>query len=124
MSFKKTGVLEYSSFKNQSLNSFKTGLLFQHSSFKKNCIIALFMASGSEDEIQGAWYFGSSQYDPQSSSKSELEQAKMAEQQVEQQDNHHKPRLNSEMRHLIFQKMLSLRTSDSLLHGTFKRIAQ
>ncbi|XP_057517056.1 uncharacterized protein LOC130798185 [Amaranthus tricolor] len=29
------------------------------------------MASGSEDEIEGAWYFGSSQYDPQSSSESE-----------------------------------------------------
>ena len=82
------------------------------------------MASGSEDEIKGAWYFGSSQYDPQSSLESEQEPVEMTEQQEEQQDNHHKPRLNSEMRHLIFQKMLSLRTSDSLLHGTFKRIAQ
>ena len=29
------------------------------------------MASGSEDEIEGTWYFGSSQYDPQLSSESE-----------------------------------------------------
>ena len=82
------------------------------------------MASGSEDEIEGAWYYGSSQYDPQSSLESKQEPTEMAEQQGEQQDNHHKPRLNSKMRHLIFQEMLSLRTSDSLPHGTFKRIAQ
>ena len=82
------------------------------------------MNSGSEEEIEGAWYFGSSQYDPQSSSESKQELEEMAEQQEEQQDNHHKPRLRSEMRHLIFQEMLSLRTSDSLPHGTSKRIAQ
>ena len=79
------------------------------------------MASGSEDEIEGAWYFGSSQCNPQSSSESEQQPT---EQQGEQQDNHHKPRLSSEMRHLIFQEMLSLRSSDSLPHGTFKRIAK
>ena len=55
----------------------------------EHCIIALFMASGSEDEIEGAWYFGSNQYDPQSSSESEQESVEMAEQQEEQQDNHH-----------------------------------
>ena len=31
------------------------------------------MASDNEEEIQGAWYFGSNQYDPQSSSESEEE---------------------------------------------------
>ena len=41
------------------------------------------MASGSEDEIERAWYFGSSQYDPQSSSESEQEQTEMVEQQGE-----------------------------------------
>ena len=55
----------------------------------EHCIIALFMASGSEDEIEGAWYFGSNQYDPQSSSESEQESVEMAEQQEEQQDNQH-----------------------------------
>ena len=80
------------------------------------------MASGSEDEIKGAWYFGSSQYDPQSSS-SEQEPAEMVEQQGEQR-KHHKPRLSSEMRHLIFQEMLSMRTTDSLPYGTFQKIVE
>ena len=73
------------------------------------------MASGSEDEEQGAWYFGSNAYDPKSSSKSE---------EQSQQQNHHKPRLINELRHLIFQEMLSLKVSDSFPHGTFKRISQ
>ena len=72
------------------------------------------MDSGSEEEIEGAWYFRSSQYDPQSSSESKQEPAEMVEQQGERQDNHHKPRLSSEMRHLIFQEMLSMRTTESL----------
>ena len=38
-----------------------------------HCITTLIMALGSEDEIEGVWYFGSSQYDPQSSSESEQE---------------------------------------------------
>ena len=54
-----------------------------------HCITALFMASGCEDEIKGAWYFGSSQYDPQSSSELEQEPVEMVEQQGERQDNHH-----------------------------------
>ena len=82
------------------------------------------MASGSEDEIEGAWYFGSSLYDPQSSSESEQVPTEIVEQQGERQDNHHKPRLNSEMRHLIFQEMLSMRTNNSLPHGTFQRIVE
>ena len=41
-----------------------------------------------------------------------------------QQQNQHKPRLTNELRQLIFQEMLSLIVSDSLPHGTFKRIAQ
>ena len=41
-----------------------------------------------------------------------------------QQQNQHKPRLTNELRQLIFQEMLSLKVSDSLPHGTFKRIAQ
>ena len=45
------------------------------------------------------------------------------EQQAQQTD-HDKPRLSNELRHLIFQEMLSLKVSDSLPHGTFKRIAQ
>ena len=48
----------------------------------------------------------------------------MKDQQARQQTNHHKSRLSNELRHLIFQEMLSLKTSDSLPHGTFKRIAQ
>ena len=47
----------------------------------------------------------------------------MEEQEPQQQD-HHKSRLNNELRHLIFQEMLSLKVSDSLSHGTFERIAQ
>ncbi|XP_057523753.1 uncharacterized protein LOC130803591 [Amaranthus tricolor] len=47
----------------------------------------------------------------------------MEEQEPQQQD-HHKSRLNNELRHLIFQEMLSLKVSGSLPHGTFKRIAQ
>ena len=46
------------------------------------------------------------------------------EEQQAQQTNHHKPRLSNELRHLIFQEMLSLKVSDSLPPGTFKRIAQ
>ena len=39
-------------------------------------------------------------------------------------DNHHKSRLNSELRQQNFQKMLSLRTADSLPHGTLKILLQ
>ncbi|XP_057546557.1 uncharacterized protein LOC130825360 [Amaranthus tricolor] len=46
------------------------------------------------------------------------------EEQQPQQQDHHKPRLSNELRHFIFQEMLSLKVSDSLPHGTFKRIAQ
>ena len=81
------------------------------------------MASGSEDEQQGVWYFGSNAYDPESNSESEEEAQNMVEQEQQQQD-HHKPRLNNELRHLIFQEMLSLKVSDSLPHGTFKQNAQ
>ena len=81
------------------------------------------MASGSQDEIKGAWYFGSSQYDPQSSSDSEQEPTEMVEQQGEQH-NHHKPGLSSEMRHLKFQEMLSMRTTDSLPYETFQKITE
>ena len=63
------------------------------------------MASGNEDEEQGAWYFRSNAYDPESSSESEEEPLYMEEQQAQQID-HHKPRLNNELRHLIFQEML------------------
>ena len=83
----------------------------------------LVMASGSEDEEQRAWYFGLNAYDPESSSESEEESHNMEDQQA-QQTNHHKPRLSNELRHLIFQEMLSLKTSDSLPHGTFKWIAK
>ena len=41
-----------------------------------------------------------------------------------QQQNQHKPRVTNELRQLIFQEMLSLKVSDSLSRGTFKRIAQ
>ena len=81
------------------------------------------MALGNEDEEQGAWYFGSNAYDPESSSELEEEPKNMEEQQA-QQINHHKPRLSNKLRHLIFQEMLSLKVSDSLPYGTFKRIAQ
>src|SRR5688572_3759968 len=81
------------------------------------------MASGSEDEQQGAWYFGSNSYDSESNSESEDEPHTMEEQEP-QQPNHHKPRLTNELRQVIFQEMLSLRVSESLPHGTFKRIAQ
>ena len=47
----------------------------------------------------------------------------MEEQQAQPID-HYKPRLSNELRHLIFQEMLSLKVSDSLPHGTFKRIAK
>ncbi|XP_057550636.1 uncharacterized protein LOC130828690 [Amaranthus tricolor] len=47
----------------------------------------------------------------------------MEEQEPQQQD-HHKPMLSNKLKHLIFQEMLSLKVSDSLPHGTFKRIAQ
>ena len=80
------------------------------------------MALGSEDEQQGAWYFGSNAYDLESSSESEEESQIMEEQEPQQQD--HKPRLSNELRHLIFQEMLSLKVSDSLPHGTFKLISQ
>ena len=81
------------------------------------------MASGSEDEQQGAWYFRSDSYVPESSSESEEEPHNMEEIRPQQQ-NQHKPRLTNELRQLIFQEMLSLKVSDSLPHGTFKRIAQ
>ena len=73
---------------------------------------------------RGHGTFRSSYYDPQSNSESEEEPVNMENQQAEQQNNHHKARLSSELRHLIFQEMLSLRTIDSLPHETFKRIAQ
>lgn len=75
------------------------------------------MTSGSKDEIEGAWYFGSNNYDPQSSSESEEEPAK----KVQQANSSHKLRLSSELRYLIFQEMLLL-IVDSLPHGTFKTI--
>ena len=81
------------------------------------------MASGNEDEEQGAWCFGSNAYDQESSLESEEEPQYMEEQQAQQTD-HHMPRLSNELRHLIFQEMQSLKVSDSLPHGTFKRIAQ
>ena len=62
-------------------------------------------------------------YDPELSSESEEESQHMEDQQA-QQTNHHKPWDNNELRHLVFQEMLSLKTSDSLPQGTFKRIAQ
>ena len=65
----------------------------------------------------------SNAYDQKSSSESEEEPQNMEEQEPQQQD-HHKLRLNDELRHLISQEMLSLKVSDSLPHGTFKRIAQ
>lgn len=67
---------------------------------------------------------GSNAYDPDSSLESEEEPQNMEDQQAQQQSNHHKPRLSNELRHLIFQEMLSLKTSDSLPHGSFKRIAK
>ena len=62
-------------------------------------------------------------YDPESNSKSEEEPQNMEEEEPQQQD-HYKPMLSNELRHHIFQKMLSLKVSDSLPHGTFKWIAQ
>ncbi|XP_057517075.1 uncharacterized protein LOC130798203 [Amaranthus tricolor] len=81
------------------------------------------MASGSEDEQQGAWYFGSNSYVPESSSESEEEPQKM-EEIGPQQQNQHKPKVTNELRQLIFQEMLSLKVSDLLPHGTFKCIAK
>ena len=81
------------------------------------------MTSRNEHEEQGAWYFGSNAYDSESSSESKEEPQNTEEQQAQQTD-HHKPRLSKELRHLIFQKTLSLKVSDSLPHDTFKRIAQ
>ena len=77
------------------------------------------MALGSKDEEQRAWYFGSNAYDPESSSESKEEPQSMEEQQTQQTD-HHKLRLSNELRHLIFQEMLSLNFGDSLPHGTTK----
>ena len=81
------------------------------------------MALGSEDEQQGAWYVGSNSYVPESSFESEEEPQNM-EEIGPQQQNQHMPRLTNELRQLIFQDMLSLKISDSLPNGTFKRIAQ
>jgi hypothetical protein len=82
------------------------------------------MASGSEDEIEGAWYFESNQYDPQSSSESEEEPQQNIVEQQGAQEPQHNPRISNEMRHLIFQELLSLHTNDKLPHGTFQRIGQ
>ena len=60
----------------------------------------------------------SNAYDPKSSSESEEEPQNMEEQEPQQQD-HHKTRLSNELRHLIFQEILSLKISDSLPHVTF-----
>ncbi|XP_057526564.1 uncharacterized protein LOC130805796 [Amaranthus tricolor] len=86
------------------------------------CIISLVMASDNDDELQGAWYFGSNAYDSQSSSSSDEEPQEMDAQQIEQQGQR-KTRLTNELRHLILHEMLSLKVSDSLPHGTFVRIA-
>ena len=67
--------------------------------------------------------FGSNAYDPESSSESEEKPQHMEELQAAQTD-HHKSRLSNELRHLIFQEILSLKISDSLPHGRIKRIAQ
>ncbi|XP_057532677.1 uncharacterized protein LOC130810579 [Amaranthus tricolor] len=80
------------------------------------------MASNNDDELQGAWYFGSNAYDSQSSSNYEEEPQEIDAQQIEQQDQR-KSRLTNELRHLILHEMLSLKVSDSLPHGTFVRIA-
>jgi hypothetical protein len=79
------------------------------------------MASENEEEIQGAWYFGSNQYDPQSSSESEEEPIENdpAVPQLPQR----KPRLTNELRHLILQEMLSIKVDDNLPHGTFVKMA-
>ncbi|XP_057543493.1 uncharacterized protein LOC130821721 [Amaranthus tricolor] len=81
------------------------------------------MASGIEDEQQGAWYFGSNSYVPECSSESE-EEPQNVEQIGPQQQIQYKRRLTNELRQLILQDLLSLKVSDSLPHGTFKRIAQ
>ncbi|XP_057517823.1 uncharacterized protein LOC130798740 [Amaranthus tricolor] len=80
------------------------------------------MASNDEDEVEGAWYFGSNAYDPESSSSSDEEPQENDAQQIEQQ-HQRKTRLTNHMRHLILHEMLSLKVSDSLPHGTFVRIA-
>ncbi|XP_057523972.1 uncharacterized protein LOC130803787 [Amaranthus tricolor] len=80
------------------------------------------MASNDEDEVEGAWYFGSNAYHSQSSSSSDEEPQEIDAQQIEQQDQR-KTRLTNELRHLILHEMLSLKVSDSLPHGTFVRIA-
>ena len=55
------------------------------------------MALGSEDEQQGAWYFGSNSYVPESSSESEEEPQNMEEIEPQQQ-NQPKPRLTNKLR--------------------------
>ncbi|XP_057535388.1 uncharacterized protein LOC130813569 [Amaranthus tricolor] len=79
------------------------------------------MASGSEDEQQGAWYFGSNSYVPKSSSESEEEPQNMEEIGPHQQ-NQHKPRLMNELRQLIFQDMLSLKEANKpyIVESKFK----
>ena len=80
------------------------------------------MGSDNEDELQGAWYFGSNEYDPQSSSESK-EEPHENDAAVPEHHPQRKPRLINELRNLILHEMLSLKVSDTLPHGTFVRIA-
>ena len=60
------------------------------------------MTSKSDDNDQGARYFGSNTYNPDLSSESKEEPQHMEDQKAQQQPNRHKLRLINELRYLIF----------------------